>query len=116
MPIQYALFENNVTADPDDYMAAVQIGDEAKVATVQRVGRASRRPIAVAARLPSREPGGRHVPLGGPGQNGQRSVGPRAAYRTPGLDADGPADIGSPGRQIGSRTPGFSKLGSLGKL
>ncbi len=29
MPIQYALFENNVTADPDDYMAMVQISGSA---------------------------------------------------------------------------------------
>ena len=26
MPIKHALFENNVTADPGDYAAAVQIG------------------------------------------------------------------------------------------
>jgi len=26
MPIKYALFENNVTADPDDYMAIVRAG------------------------------------------------------------------------------------------
>jgi len=30
MPIKYALFENNVTADPDDYMAIVQIGGSAE--------------------------------------------------------------------------------------
>lgn len=29
MPIKYALFENNVTADPDDYMAMVQISGSA---------------------------------------------------------------------------------------
>ena len=34
MPIQYALFENNVTADPDDFMAVVQIGG-----TELRIGR-----------------------------------------------------------------------------
>ena len=32
MPIKYAFFENNVTADPDDYAATVQIsgGNELK--------------------------------------------------------------------------------------
>ncbi len=49
---------------------------------------------ARAARLPGPEPRGRHVPPGGPGQNGQRHVGPRTAYRTPGLDPDRPADVG----------------------
>lgn len=29
MPIKYALFENNVTSDPNDYMAAVEITDSA---------------------------------------------------------------------------------------
>lgn len=26
MPIKYALFEHNITADPDDYMAMVRVG------------------------------------------------------------------------------------------
>ena len=29
MPIKYAFFENNITADPDDYMAMVQISGSA---------------------------------------------------------------------------------------
>ena len=29
MPIKYALFENHITSDPDDYAAIVQIGDSA---------------------------------------------------------------------------------------
>ena len=29
MPIQYALFENNLTADPDDYAATVEISSSA---------------------------------------------------------------------------------------
>jgi len=55
MPIHYALFENNVTADPDDYAAVV------------RVAWASRPPIGVAARVsgPGRA-GRRHVLPGGP--------------------------------------------------
>lgn len=29
MPIKYALFENNITSDPDDYAAMVQISGSA---------------------------------------------------------------------------------------
>jgi len=29
VPIEYALFENNITADPDDYAAIVQISGSA---------------------------------------------------------------------------------------
>lgn len=35
MPIRYALFENNVTVDPDDFVAVVQIGG----GTELRIGR-----------------------------------------------------------------------------
>lgn len=37
MPIQYALFENNLTADPSDFMPVVQIGG-----TALRIGRLAR--------------------------------------------------------------------------
>ncbi len=36
MPIHYALFENNVTADPDDYAASVQMTDTADLDTLIR--------------------------------------------------------------------------------
>ncbi len=36
MPIHYALFENNVTSDPDDYSAAVQVVDSADLDTLIR--------------------------------------------------------------------------------
>ncbi len=36
MPIHYALFENNVTTDPDDYSAAVQAIDSADLDTLVR--------------------------------------------------------------------------------
>ncbi|MCK4342896.1 MAG: hypothetical protein KAY37_14375 [Phycisphaerae bacterium] len=36
MPIHYALFENNVTADPDDYAAVVQMTDTADLDTLIR--------------------------------------------------------------------------------
>ena len=40
----------------------------------------------------------------GPGQDGQRHIGPRTAYRTFGLDADGPADVGAPGNDAARAT------------
>ena len=39
-----------------------------------------------------------NAPLGGPGQNGQRHVGPRTAYRTLEPDTDGPASVGQAGK------------------
>ena len=36
MPIHYALFENNVTSDPDDYAAVVQVIDNADLETLIR--------------------------------------------------------------------------------
>ena len=138
MPIACALFENNITSDPDDYAAMVQISGSADgddfVQDIVDQGSTVNKPdiLAVTAALKSAcqrrairlgiadcrfridercEPSGcrgvgsafrnrqsairnRH----GPGQNGQRHVGPRTAHRTFGLDTDGPADLGQAGK------------------
>lgn len=36
MPIHYALFENHLTSDPDDYAAQVQITDSADLDAIVR--------------------------------------------------------------------------------
>ena len=156
MLIVCALFENNITSDPDDYSAMVQISGSAEgddlVQDIVDQGTTVNKPdiLAVTAALklacqrrairltiadrgfridercgPSgcrgagsairnRQSSIRNRP--GPGQNGQRHVGPRTAYRTFGRDADGPADVRSPGRKTGFRTFGHGRIGNLGKL
>lgn len=91
MPIQYALFENNVTADPD---AAVEglffvatAGGATKVPTVQK-----NKPSQLVSLVPNLADGTpllygptglSRIPPGGPSPDGQRHVRPRIAHRPP---------------------------------